>query len=271
MDDQDINDQTNGQAIPLEPMNQEGIPFFEVSPLPDFESHGPVEREPIRSLRKKTAVKTTSSMIQIPHVAHMDECDVTKLEDLRKTYNEKNDSKNKLTLLGFMIRAVASLLQKYPAFNSSVDFKNMEIVYKHFYHVGFAADTPKGLMVPVIKNADKKDVIHIAKEVQELAQKGRDGSISLPELSNGTFTITNVGVIGGTGVVPIINIPESAILGMGRVSKKPVVRDDKIVIRKILPITLCFDHRVADGAQAAHFVTQLKQMLEDPFIFMTGI
>jgi pyruvate dehydrogenase E2 component (dihydrolipoamide acetyltransferase) len=216
-----------------------GIPFFEVTPLPDYEIQGPVEKEPIRSLRKKTAIKTTSSMIQIPHVAHMDECDITELENLRKAHNEKNESKEKLTLLGFIIRAVASLLQKYPAFNSSVDSEKMEIIYKHFYHVGFAADTPKGLMVPVVKNADKKDVIHIAKEVRTLAKKGRDGSITLPEISHGTFTITNVGTIGGTGVVPIINIPEAAILGMGRVARKPVVRDDEIVIRKMLPITLC--------------------------------
>ncbi len=258
-------------GVPFAPDSAGSIPFFEISPLPDYSKTGPVEREPIRSLRKKTAVKTTSSMIQIPHVAHMEEIDVTDLEDLRRAHNKKESTSVKLTLMGFVIRALASLLRRYPAFNASVDLEKMEIVYKKFYHIGFAADTPKGLMVPVIKDADKKDVNQIASDIRGLAEKGRQGAIELVDLTNGTFTVTNVGAIGGTGVVPTINLPETGILGMGRVEKKPVVKDDEIVIRKILPVTLSFDHRVADGAQAARFVSELKQMLEDPFAFMTGI
>lgn len=248
-----------------------GIPFFEFEKLPDFDSQGPVDREPIRSLRKKTAVKTTTSMIMIPHVAHMEEIDVTELESLRKKFNEKKDLDFKLTLLAFVIKAATSLLKKYPSFNTSLDVENMEIVYKHFYHIGFAADTSKGLMVPVIQDADRHSVSGVAQKIRELAQKGREGSITVSELQNGTFTVTNVGAIGGTGMVPTINYPESAILGMGRVDKKPVVKDDEIVIRKMLPVTLSFDHRIADGAQAARFITELKQMLEDPVDFMVGV
>ncbi len=250
---------------------QTGIPFFEMASLPDFSRQGPVEKVPVKSLRKKTAVKTTSSMILVPHVAHMDECDVTELEALRKNYNATHPLDDKLTLMAFLIKAVSSVLQHYPAFNASIDPEKMEIIYKKFYHIGFAADTPKGLMVPVIRDADTLNITLLAKKIQDLAGKGRQGTISLPELSYGSFTITNVGVIGGTGLVPIINYPESAILGMGRVSKKPVVREDAIVIREILPLTLCFDHRIADGAEAARFMNHLKRMLEDPVIFMTGI
>lgn len=248
------------------------IPFYEAPALPDFEALGPVDKEPIRSLRKKTAVKTTTSMIEVPHVAHMEEVDVTELEALRKKHNTSSDPETRLTLMAFIIRAAASLLRQHPAFNASVDPDKMQIIHKRFYHVGFAADTPRGLIVPVIKDADKKDVIQIAGDIKALAQKGRDGTITLTELSHGTFTITNVGVIGGTGVVPIINTPETAILGLGRVMKKPLVMEnDDIVVRKVLPMTLSFDHRAADGAQAARFISRLKQMLEDPFAFMTGI
>ena len=176
-----------------------------------------------------------------------------------------------MTLMVFIVKALSSLLEQYPAFNASIDPEKQEIIYKKFFNIGFAADTPKGLMVPVVKDADRQNIIQLAKKIQDLAQRGREGAITLPELSHGTFTVTNVGAIGGTGLVPIINYPESAILGMGRVTKKPVVKDGTIVIRKILPVTLCFDHRVADGVQGARFVNQLKQMLEDPFAFMTGI
>lgn len=251
--------------------NNGAIPFLEIDRLPDYEKLGPVEKEPIRSLRKKTAIKTTSSMILVPHVAHMDECDVTELENLRKTFNNNKEKAGKLTLLSFVIKAVSSLLKKYPEFNASIDPHKMEIIYKKYYHIGFAADTPRGLIVPVINNADQKSVSVLASDLVSLSKKGRDGTITAPELTNGTFTITNVGAIGGTGVVPIINYPESAILGLGRVIKKPIVKDDKIIIGLMLPVTLCFDHRIADGVKAALFVRDLKQMLEDPMVFMTGV
>ena len=248
-----------------------GIPFLEISALPDYVSTGPVEKIPMRSLRKKVAIKTTTSTILVPHVAHMDECDVTELETLRKTLNLKNKEAQKITLLSFVVKAIASLLKQYPEFNASVDPHKMEIIHKKYYHIGFAADTPKGLIVPVIEHGDQKNVSEIAREIASLAGKGQDETITAKELSGSTFTITNVGAIGGTGVIPIINYPECAILGMGRVVPKPIVKDDEIVIRTILPVTLCFDHRVADGVRAAYLIKDLKQMLENPMIFLTKV
>ncbi|GBE30542.1 MAG TPA: 2-oxo acid dehydrogenase subunit E2 [Bacteroidetes bacterium] len=242
------------------------IPFFEVAKLPDFEQFGPVEREPVRSIRRKVAILTTSSTIIVPHVAHMDECDVTDLDSLRQKQNElsRGSDAPKLTLMPFVVRAVSSMLKKYPMFNASLDPHRQEIIYKKYYNVGFAADTPRGLIVPVIKDSDRKSIRDIAAEILTLAGKGRDGTIDAAEMRNGTFSITNVGPIGGTGMVATINYPEVAILGMGRVQEKPVVRDGEIVIRKMLPLSLAFDHRVADGAQAAHFTTDLIALLSDP-------
>lgn len=246
-----------------------GIPFLDVGPLPDFSDYGSIEIVPIRSLRKKTASKTTTSAILIPHVAHMDEWDVTEFENLRRKMKQAGGGH--LTLLSFIMKAAAFLLKQYPEFNASVDPDRMVIIQKKYYHLGFAADTPRGLMVPVIKNADQKSVRQIAGEIRKLAQKGQDNTIETKELSGSTFTITNVGVIGGTGVFPIINYPESAILGLGRVADKPVARDDAVVIRKILPATLSFDHRTADGARAARFMRDLKERLEDPMVYLTNI
>ncbi len=257
--------------VPIKMDANAGIPFLEISALPDYASTGPVEKIPMRSLRKKVAIKTTTSMILVPHVAHMDECDVTELETLRKTLNLKNKDAPKITLLSFVVKAMASLLKQYPEFNASVDPHKMEIIHKKYYHIGFAADTPKGLIVPVIEHGDQKSVSKIAKEIASLAGKGQNGTITAKELSGSTFTITNVGAIGGTGVIPIINYPECAILGMGRVVPKPIVKDDEIVIRTILPVTLCFDHRVADGVRAAYLIRDLKQMLENPMIFLTKV
>lgn len=248
-----------------------GIPFLEVSALPDFSAQGPVEILPVRSLRKKVASKTTSSAILVPHVAHMDEVDVTELEALRRRYNRDREPAGRLTLLAFVIKAVASLLKKYSAFNASLDSGRMEIVLKKFYHIGFAADTPRGLMVPVVRDADDQSLEALGFRIRHLAEKAREDKVTVEDLTGGTFSVTNVGAIGGTGVLPIINYPETAILGMGRVAKKPVVVDDAVVVRQILPVTLCFDHRVADGAQAARFVRDLKEMLENPMTFMMRI
>lgn len=270
--DNDIPDAPEPASLVLEPGGGAGIPFLEITGIP--EPDGPVERAPFRSLRNKVAVKMTSSSILIPHVAHMDEIDVTEIDELRKTYNsrlESGDSQGKLTLLAFVVKAVAAKLKAYPMFNASVDLAANDIVYKKFYHIGFAADTPRGLMVPVIHDADRQSLAGVGYRIRHLAEKARTGDIGVPELTRGTFTITNVGAIGGTHVFPIINSPESAILGLGRVEKKPVVLDDEIRIRKMLPVTLCFDHRVADGAQAAAFVRDIKTMLENSLDFMSQI
>ncbi len=257
------------------------IPFLTLSPLPDFTAQGPVEKIPMRSVRKKTAARTVTSSILVPHVAHMDEADVTELETLRRAYNDKTDGRHDyddtkeqnghLTLMAFVIKAVAGLLKKYPAFNASVDTDSMQIIHKKFFHIGFAADTPRGLLVPVIQDADQHSLATLGMRIRHLAQQAKKGEIQVENLTGGTFSVTNVGAIGGTHVLPIINYPESAILGMGRVVKKPVVKDDEIKIRLMLSLTLCFDHRVADGAQAARFVRDLVEMLEDPMVFMAHI
>jgi pyruvate dehydrogenase E2 component (dihydrolipoamide acetyltransferase) len=163
-----------------------------------------------------------------------------------------------------VVKAVSAGLQAAPAFNASLDPFREEIVYKKYYHIGIAVDTGKGLVVPVIRDADRKTILEIAQEIESLAARAREGALEVSDLRGGTFTITNVGPLGGTALIPTINYPEVAILGMGRVQEKPVVRHGQIVIRKMLPLTLAFDHRIADGADAARFVTEMARQLEDP-------
>ncbi len=246
------------------------IPFLDIEPLPDFSLEGPVERVALRSIRRKVARKMVTSMILVPHVAHMDDADVTLLEEFRKREKDRRQGKpgGNLTLLSFVIKAVTAGLKATPAFNASLDPFSEEIVYKKYYNMGFAADTGKGLVVPVIKDTDTKSIIEISQELRDMAERAREGKLSVDEMRGGTFTITNVGPLGGTALIPTINYPEVAILGMGRVQEKPVVRDGEIVIRKILPLTLAFDHRIADGADAARFVGELARQLSDPNLLL---
>ena len=167
-----------------------------------------------------------------------------------------------------MIKAITAGLKAAPSFNASLDPFKEEIIYKKYYNIGFAADTGKGLVVPVVRDTDTKSIIDISHEIQQKAELAREGKLPLEDMQGGTFTITNVGPLGGTALIPTINYPEVAILGMGRVQEKPVVRDGEIVIRKILPLTLAFDHRVADGADAARFVGELVRHLSDPNLLL---
>jgi pyruvate dehydrogenase E2 component (dihydrolipoamide acetyltransferase) len=246
------------------------IPFLDIEPLPDFTQWGPVEVEALRSIRRKVARKMVTSMVLVPHVAHMDEADVTLLEDFRKKENARRASHpgGHLTLLAFAVKAVTAGLKATPAFNASLDPFKQEIIYKHYYNIGIAVDTGRGLIVPVIKNTDRKSIIQIAKDIEELALKARDNKLEVDDLRGGTFTITNVGPLGGTALLPTINYPEVAILGMGQAQSKPVVRDGQIVIRTILPLTLAFDHRIADGADAARFVSEMARQLSDPNLLL---
>lgn len=246
------------------------IPFLDIEPLPDFAQWGPVEREPLRSIRRRVAHKMVTSMILVPHVAHMDEADVTLLEEFRRRERAKRDGEpgGRLTLLAFVVKAVTAGLRATPAFNASLDPFSEEIVYKRYYHIGFAADTGRGLVVPVLRDTDRKSIIQISRELEALAKRAREGTIEAAELRGGTFTITNIGPIGGTALIPAINYPEVAILGMGKVQEKPVVRDGQIVIRKMLPLTLSFDHRIADGADAARFVSEMVRQLSDPNLLL---
>ncbi len=246
------------------------IPFLELEPLPDFSGDGPVEVEQLRSIRRKVARKMVTSMTLIPHVAHMDEADVTELDAFRKKEKERRSggAGGNLTLLAFVMKAVTAGLREAPAFNASLDPFREEIIYKKFYNLGFAADTGRGLIVPVVQETDRKSIIQIADDVYDLAVKAREGELGAEHMRGGTFTITNIGPLGGTALMPTINYPEVAILAMGKVQEKPVVRDGEIVIRKMLPLTFAFDHRIADGADAARFVGELVRQLSNPNLLL---
>jgi pyruvate dehydrogenase E2 component (dihydrolipoamide acetyltransferase) len=246
------------------------IPFLELEPLPDFSTDGPVEIEPLRSIRRKVARKMVTSMALVPHVAHMDEADVTELDAFRVRERERRGTGagSRLTLLAFVMKAVTAGLRETPAFNASLDPFKEEIIYKKYYNLGFAADTGRGLVVPVINETDRKSIIQIADEVYAKAVLAREGTLPPENMRGGTFTITNIGPLGGTALMPTINYPEVAILAMGKVQEKPVVRDGEIVIRKMLPLTLAFDHRIADGADAARFVAELVRQLSDPNLLL---
>jgi pyruvate dehydrogenase E2 component (dihydrolipoamide acetyltransferase) len=246
------------------------IPFLDLEPLPDFSQWGPVEVEALRSIRRKVAHKMTTSMILAPHVAHMDEADVTDLEAFRRRERERRNGQpgGHLTLLAFVVKAVTAGLRATPAFNASLDPFAEQIIYKRYYNIGIAADTGKGLVVPVIKETDRRSIIQISAEIERLVAQAREGALDVEDLRGGTFTITNVGPLGGTALIPAINYPEVAILGMGKVQEKPVVREGQIVIRKVLPLTLAFDHRIADGADAARFVSELVRQLSDPNLLL---
>ncbi|QQR59402.1 MAG: 2-oxo acid dehydrogenase subunit E2 [Candidatus Melainabacteria bacterium] len=248
------------------------MPSMQSTPsnLPDFSKQGEVERVPLRSIRKKIAQAMMKSWTTIPHVTTFDEADITglnaTLKSAEKSFAEKTGSR--LTLTAVVIKAVVSALQKYPQFNSSLDDEKSEIIFKKYYNIGIAVATEKGLIVPVIHNADQKSLTQIAIELQDIANKTRAGKVELEKLQGGTFTITNIGAIGGTNMSPMINHPECAILGMARGADKPIVRNGNIEIGTILPLALSFDHRLADGAEAAYFVRHIINHLEHPLNFI---
>lgn len=233
--------------------------------LPDFAQWGPIRREAIPQIRKTIARAMVRSVQTIPHVTHADEVDVTDLEQFRKEQGEIFEKQGaKLTLTAFVVKAVAGALRQFPQLNCSFDDAAGEIVFKDYVHIGIAVDSPKGLMVPVLRDADRKGLLTISNELKDLAQKARDFKLDVSQMRGGTFTITNVGALGGTMATPIINYPEVAILGMGKLDWKPVVRDGQIVARKILPLFLSFDHRIIDGAEGARFVRSVMTYLENP-------
>ncbi|MEN8258563.1 MAG: dihydrolipoamide acetyltransferase family protein [Thermodesulfobacteriota bacterium] len=238
--------------------------------LPDFDQWGSVEHQPLRSVRRAIAKKMALSWSQIPHVCHQDLADITELETIRrKNRNEVQDHGGKLTITVFALKAAVAALEIMPRFNASLDSGREEIVLKKYFNLGIATDTEKGLLVPVIKGVDKKTMMELAVELPELAQKAREGKLSMEEMSGGTFTITNIGGIGGTGFQPIINYPEAAILGLGQARWQPVIRKDddgkpQVQARLMLPLVLAFDHRILDGAEGARFMNEIKETFENP-------
>jgi pyruvate dehydrogenase E2 component (dihydrolipoamide acetyltransferase) len=229
----------------------------------DFSQFGPVTKKPVSSLRGIISRRMTESWTTIPHVTQFDEADITNLMELRKKYGAAYEAKGaRLTLTPFTLKAVVAALKQSPAFNSSLDEAANEIVFKDYYHIGLAVDTEAGLIVPVIRDVDKKSILQLSKELQDMAERTRSRKISSDELKGGTFTISNQGPIGGAHFTPIINKPEAAILGLGRSVLKPVVRKDKIEARTMMPLGLSYDHRLIDGGNAARFIVQLVQALE---------
>ncbi len=230
---------------------------------------GPVERIPLKGMRKTIAQAMVKSKSTIPHVANLDEAEVTKLLALKAKAKERAAQKNiHLTLLPFVIKAVIGALQEHPYLNSSLDDEKSEIVVKKYYNMGIAVDTKDGLMVPVVKNVRGKNLFQLASELESLSDRARNRTIDLADLRGGTFTITNYGAMGGIWGFPVIHHPEVAILGMGKIFDKPVVIDGKIEIRKVLPLSLSFDHRVVDGAEAVRFLNTVIELLEDPDLIL---
>jgi pyruvate dehydrogenase E2 component (dihydrolipoyllysine-residue acetyltransferase) len=230
----------------------------------DFSKWGEISKKPMSSLRKTISERLTESWRTIPHVTQFDEADITALNDLRRKLAPAYESKGtRLTLTSFALKAVAATLRKHPIFNASLDEATQEVVYKEYHHIGVAVDTEQGLIVPVIRDVDKKSLLELSRELNDLAEKARARKVSLQELQGGTFTISNQGGIGGAHFTPIINKPEVAILGLGRGAMKPMTKNGKTEPRLLMPLALSYDHRLIDGGAAARFIVDLVQAFEN--------
>jgi pyruvate dehydrogenase E2 component (dihydrolipoamide acetyltransferase) len=234
-------------------------------PLPDFAKWGPVEHKPFESIRRRTAEHVSLSWGLIPHVTQHDLADVTDIELFRKQQEGKGP---KLTVTAFVLKACAILLKEMPQFNSSLDEEHGRLVVKQYYHFNIAVDTDKGLVVPVLRDVDQKSVHEIGKEMSEAAERARTNKLKPEDSQGGTFTISNLGGIGGTGFTPIVNFPQVAILGLSRSRLQPVFKDGAFVPRLLMPLSLSYDHRVIDGADAARFARRLAELLENPMVML---
>jgi pyruvate dehydrogenase E2 component (dihydrolipoamide acetyltransferase) len=239
---------------------------------PAWKAEGVEERIPLKGLRKVISDRMVKSMFTAVQVTHMDEVDVTELVALREKEKVPLEKKGiKLTYLPFVAKAIVAALKNHPYLNASIDDTTQEVVLKHYYHMGIAVDTEDGLIVPVVRDVDTKTIIQLSKEMQDLASRTRERKVSPDELKGSTFTITNIGTLGGVYATPVLNWPEVGILGLGKIQDKPVVRDGKIVIRKMMSVSLTFDHRIVDGAQAVRFCNEVLQHLEDPGLFLMDV
>jgi pyruvate dehydrogenase E2 component (dihydrolipoamide acetyltransferase) len=256
-----------GSAEPATvPVAKGGGAGLDLLPWPslDFSKFGPTELQPLSRIKKISGPNLHRNWVMIPHVTQFDEADVTELEEFRKESNAAMAKSGvKLTMLAFVIKASVAALKKFPAFNASLDAKGENLILKQYYHIGFAADTPQGLVVPVIKDADKKGVAQIAQEMGELSAQAREGKLKPADMQGATFTISSLGGIGGTAFTPIINAPEVAILGLSKSAIKPVWDGKQFAPRLMLPTSLSYDHRVIDGAMGARFSGYLAEVLGD--------
>jgi pyruvate dehydrogenase E2 component (dihydrolipoamide acetyltransferase) len=234
-------------------------------PLPNFEQWGAIERQPLSHLRRTIAERMTLSATVIPHVTHFDRADITELDAIIQRNLEPAKALGvTLTLTAFLLKAAALALREHPTFNATLDAAAGQLIVKRYVHVGVAVATERGLIVPVLRDVDAKPLLDVARELGALAQRVRDGKATLDDLRGGSFTVTNIGALGGTGAIPIINYPEVAILGVARARHEAVVRDGRIEPRLLLPLSLTFDHRVADGADGARFASAIVRRLEAP-------
>jgi pyruvate dehydrogenase E2 component (dihydrolipoamide acetyltransferase) len=244
-------------------------PEKKIAKVKKYDLYGYVDRIPLRGVRRSIAKAMVRSKYTAPHVTAMDEADVTALWKIREKEKKAAEKKGiKLTILPFIVKAVIAGLSEHPYLNASLDDENEEIILKKYFNIGVATDTPEGLMVPVVKNAKDKSILQIADELTKLVEKARNRSIDLADLKGGTFTISNYGALGGIYATPIINYPEVAILGVGKIKDTPVVRNGKLVVRKILSLALSFDHRVVDGGEGARFLNTVIARLEDPDLIL---
>jgi len=270
--DEDVREAASKKALPPPKAPTAAAVVAPATAGFDFEKYGPTRRVPLKGVRKRTAEVMARSWSTIPHVTHFDEADVSELlQVVERERNLAEARKVKLTILSFLTKAAADALRRFPQFNASLDETTGELVYKDYFNVGFATDTDAGLMVPVIRDVDNKSILQIAGELQDLSRKARDRTIDIEEMRGGTFTISNVGALGGRWATPIIVHPEVAILCSLRARKQPVVRNDEIGIRTIMPLAVSFDHRVLDGADAARFVSHVIALLEDPMRMLVEI
>ena len=235
--------------------------------LPDFAKFGEIEREKMSNIRRKTAEHLSYAWATIPHVTQFDKADITETEKLRKQFGKKvEEAGGKLTVTAILLKIIASALKAFPQFNASVDMNNKEIIYKKYINVGIAVDTDRGLIVPVVRDVDKKNIIELSLELSEIAEKARNKKVTLEEMQGGNFSISNLGGIGGTYFTPVVNSPEVAILGVSRGAYEPVYKDGEFVPRLMLPLSLSYDHRVIDGADAIKFLRWVATALEQPFL-----
>ncbi|AEV15318.1 Dihydrolipoamide acetyltransferase [Thermus sp. CCB_US3_UF1] len=263
-----ITEEDVRRAAGLAPALEAPAPALPPVPrLPDFTRWGPVRVEPMSGVRKATLRAMAQAWAQVPMVTHFDEADITELEALRKRYAKRAEERGyRLTLTAFLLKALALTLKAFPKFNASLDAERQEVIYKDYVHIGVAVDTPHGLLVPVIRHVDQKGVLRLAKELQEVSERARERKLSPEEMQGGTFSLSNLGGIGGTGFTPIVNWPEVAILGVSRSQVKPLWDAEKetFLPRLVMPYGLTYDHRLIDGAEAARFCRHLAALLEDP-------
>ena len=264
---QDIKDYARRMNTDARPVTTGAAYSTQSIPLPDFSRWGEVERQQMNSVRRKTAQNLSYAWATIPHVTQFDKVDVTEVEKLRKQYGKAVEAAGgKLTVTAILVKVLAYALKKFPQFNASVDMDNSELVLKRFYNIGIAVDTDRGLLVPVIKNVDKKNLTELSLEITTIAERARNKRTTIEEMQGATFTVSNLGGVGGTSFTPIINPPEVAILGISRTQIEPKYTNGQWEPRTVLPLSLSYDHRVIDGADGARFLRWVVEVMENPFL-----